>query len=52
MALFSGLAGGHAYYDGSDARGATLVSLFSKFAALVKRNWRRLAAGTAPSRGR
>jgi hypothetical protein len=52
MALFRGLECGRANFDAADSRDAAFASTFSKLAALVQKNWRRLTAGTASSRRR
>jgi hypothetical protein len=50
MALFSGLACGRVHFEAADTRDAPFAAKFSKLAALVIRNWHRLAAATGPGR--
>jgi hypothetical protein len=52
MALYGGLAHGRACFDSAGARDALPASMFSKLAALVQKNWRRLIAATTSSRAR
>jgi hypothetical protein len=54
MALFSGLACGHGHFEAADTRNTSFASAlrFSKLAALVIGNWRRLTAAAASSHGR
>jgi hypothetical protein len=49
MALYRGLAQHRAYFSVADTSSFASMLRFSNLAALVRKNWRRLATATNPS---